>query len=89
MVESTIYFSGIIPKFGSQSFRTINFINREIQNLCSSIRNMYFVSHLTFTRHGDLSHEMYRADKIHTNNKGLRQLAWDFMDAVLYKRFWK
>ena len=89
MKESTIYFSAIIPKFGSQSFRTINFINREIQSLCSSINKMYFISHLSFTKLADLNHELYRADKIHANRKGLRQLAWDFMDAVHYKRFWK
>ena len=84
--DAVVYFSGILQKLGSVVFESINYINETVFNLCAATNDMYFISHNSFTFNNKLNETLFWKDKIHTNKKGLRQLAFDFIDDVRYQR---
>ena len=84
--DAVVYFSGILPKLGSVIFESINYINETVFNLCAVTNGMYFISHNSFAFNHKLNERFFWKDKIHTNRKGLRQLAFDFIDNIRYYR---
>ena len=47
---------------------------------------MYFINHNSFAFNHKRNEKLFWKDKIHTNRKGLRQLAFDFNDNIRYQR---
>ena len=84
--NTLVYFSGILPKLGSDVFESINYINETIFNLCEATNGMYFINHNSFAFNHKINESLFWKDKILTNRKGLRQLAFDFIDNIRYQR---
>ena len=81
--NAKIFFSGILLKFGYDYFDAINFINEEVFNFCETI-GIYFIFHNKFCQDGLKT--LFWTDKIHPNSKGLKQLAFDFIDNLRYQK---
>ena len=85
MPKALIFFSGILPKIGSEYFGAIDFINRAVCDVCVPFRGMYFICHGLFGMNGHMNSSLFWEDNVHTNREGLRQLAYDFINAIRYK----
>ena len=59
------------------------------QYLCAETNGIYFINHNSFTFNHKLNESFFWKDKIHINRKGLRQLAFDFIDNVRYQRIYQ
>ena len=83
--DALFYFLDILPKFRSVVFVSINYINETIFNSCAATNCMYFISHNSFAFNHKLNGSLFWKAKIHTNRKGLRQLAFAFIDNMISK----
>ena len=86
--NTNIFFSGILPKIGNFLADKIDSINRAVFSFCLQRRNFHFIQHTMFaTKDGGVVEELFRNDRVHTNGRGLRQLARNFINAVRYNIF--
>ena len=81
--DAIIFYSCILPKIGREHFNAINYINKSIYyNICIGDNHMCYIGHSSFARNGLLNEALFWKDKVHTNKKGLQQLAYDFINSV-------
>ena len=87
--DGVVYFSGIILNLGSVVFDSINYINEAVFNLCAATNDIYFIKHNSFTFNLKLNESLFWKDKIPADRKGLRQLAFDFIDNIRYQSMYQ
>ena len=66
----------------------INYINETVFNICAETNGIYFISHNSFAFNHKLNEILFWKDKIYTDRKGLKQLAFDFIENIRYQTRW-
>ena len=85
--DTVIFYSCILPKIGKKHFNAINYTNKSVYfNLCIGDNQVRYIGHGSFARNGLLNESLFWKDKVHTNKKGLQQLAYDFINSVRYTK---
>ena len=70
--NTSIYFSAILSKFDRNFNSMINYMKKEVFNLCLDNQKIEFIQHSNFAVNHDLNYDFFWKDKIHISNIGLR-----------------